>query len=250
MLIQNAQNGWSQWFYTNAPAAWFSAVAAVTTLAFVLRSRKKPNRIVVREISNGSLVSIWPSVRDKITVAFQGRPIQKLGQVDVEIFNEGSEVIKKPAVEIALQRGSTILDLLLFPPDPENQIQVNANKVVLLLPHLNPFREHKQIVKVSILLDGDADQVEINGDGEGWSTRHLPLPNARQLRSRRTGLVIAGVCSLIFSIVFNLYLQGRYGIGFFEVSWRAFLSGGIGSLPLFVVAFLAYRSFDIRPRME
>jgi hypothetical protein len=182
MIIQNAANGWGQWFYTNAPAAWISSVVAISTLVYVLGSRNKPKRIVVREVSNGSVVRIWPSVRDKIAISFLGRLVQNLGQVDLEIFNEGSEVIEKPGIEISLQSGSMILDLFLSPPDPQAQIQVGTNKFVLVLPYLNPHREHKQIVKVSILLDGNADQVVVNGDGVGWSTRHVPLLNARQSR--------------------------------------------------------------------
>lgn len=198
MIIQNAPNNWTQWFYTNAPAAWFSAVTAITTLVFVLRSRKKPNKIVVREISNGSLVHIWPSVRDKITVAFLGRLIQNLGQLDLEIFNEGSDVIKHPGIEISLQGGSTILDLLLTPPDPQAQTQVNANKVILRFPYLNPHREHKQVVKVSVLLEGNPEQVVVSGDGEGWSCRHVPMPRPTQLLNSLTWSMILVLASGFF----------------------------------------------------
>ena len=212
MIIQNAPDSFFHWLYTNAPAAWFSAVAAVTTLVLVLRSRKKPNRIVVRDVSNSSLVRIWPGVRDKITVAFLGRLIQNLGQVDLEIFNEGLEVIKHPSIEIALQGGSTILDLLLTPPDSQVQIKANANKVILIFPYLNPHREHKQIAKVSILLDGRAEQVVVSGGGEGWSSRHVTQPGSNELLdwfSKVLVGVLASGASLGY-LARNIVTTGRF----------------------------------------
>jgi hypothetical protein len=220
MIIQNAANGWSQWFYTNAPAAWISAVVATVGFVLVLRSRKKPKRVVVREVEKSSLVRIWPSVRDKIHMTFNGHPVQNLGQIDLEILNEGSEVISHPGFEVSLADGSTILDVLLTPIDPHATAQVNANRVVIVLPYLNPYAEHKQVVKLSILVDGDTEHVAVSGDGVGWSTRRVPLPTRAQRSRKATQMIVmlsglaiyAAGCLLLANQIFRFGRGLKYWV--------------------------------------
>jgi hypothetical protein len=238
------------WFYTNAPAAWISAVIATVGFLLVLRSRKKPKRIIVRETKNATLVTIWPSVRNNIELFYTGSKINTLAQVELDIFNQGSEVIQCPSIGLMLPTESRVLGMRLTPDNDDTHQRFEGNKVILTLPYINPIGEHKHIWKLSILADGDTEQIVVSGGGEGWSVQHSPLPTADQLRSRRTILTIAAVCSLMFSVFFNSYIQDRYGIGFFEVSWRALLTGSIGSLPLGVVAVLTFRLLDFRSRVQ
>ena len=249
MIIQNAPDSLARWFSTNAPAAWISAVVAISTLAYVLVSRKKASRVVVRETKNTTLVTIWPSVRENIELTYLGHKIDTLAQIDLEIFNQGSEVIQRPTIRVALASGSRILGTRLIPESNGTQRILEGDGVTLTLPYINPVAQHKHIWKLSILADGDTEQITVSGGGVGWSVQHSPLPTSDQLRTRRTVLTIAGLLSLMFSILFNSYIQDRYGIGFFEVSWRAVLTGLIGSIPLDVVAILMFRLLDFRSRI-
>jgi hypothetical protein len=77
MIDQASQDTWLHWLYTDAPAAWLSALAAFIAFVLALRSRKKPKRLVVREIRNSSLIRIWPSIRPKIKMTFDDQPINR-----------------------------------------------------------------------------------------------------------------------------------------------------------------------------
>jgi hypothetical protein len=250
MPIQNAPDSLTRWFFTNAPAAWISAVVAISTLVYVLSSRKKASRIVVRETRNTTLVTIWPSVRENIELLYLGHKIDTLAQIDLDIFNQGSEVIHRPSLAVALPSGSRVLGTRLIPEDDGAYRQVEGAKVTLILPYINPVAQHEHIWTLSILADGDTERITISGGGEGWSVQHSPLPTSEQLRGRRTVLTMAGACAVSFSFAFGWYMETRYGIRFFEVSWRAFFTGALGSLPLFLVGVSAYRLLGVRVRVE
>lgn len=246
MIIQNAPDSLTRWFSTNAPAAWISAVVAISTLVYVLASRKKASRIVVRETKNTSLITIWPSVRENIELTYLGHKIDTLAQIDLDIFNQGSEVIHRPTIRVALASGSRVLGTRLIPEDNGTHRILEGDGVTLTLPYINPVAQHKHIWKLSILADGDTERITVSGGGEGWSVQHSALPTSDQLRARRTVLTVAGICALFFSFAFGRYMETKYGIRFFEVSWRAFLTGILGSLPLYAVGAAAYRLLGVR----
>ena len=211
------------WVYTNAPAAWISAAIAIITCVILVRSRKKPKRLVVREIRNSTLVRIWPGVRHKIKMTFADQPIRKLGQIEGQIFNEGSEVIQNPTFNLTLPNRSRILDVLITPEDLNAMSTIVQNKLTIALPYLNPVHDHRQILKMSILVDGSTEPITVSGGGEGWSVRHAPLVNPK-----KTGyMLILGAASPILLIIlwffYGLYLEKHHGIGMSEVSFRSFL---------------------------
>ena len=231
MIFQNATDSWSRWFYTNAPAAWFSAVAAVSTLVYVLRSRKKPKRIVVRETKNTTLVTIWPSVRGNIELFYSGRKINNLAQVNVDIFNEGSEVIQRPTLTVVLPVGCSVLAAVLEPEEEGMNHKIDQNKVTVLLPYLNPVSEHKHIWKLSILADGDTAKVTVSGGGEGWSVQHTTLPTAEQIAKWAPAITVGFLASMVFLFFYLRYITMHFGVGPFEFSWRALVLSFPGMVP-------------------
>ena len=124
----------------------------------------------MRETKNTTLVTIWPSVRENIELFFAGRKINTLAQLDLDIFNEGSEVIQRPSLTLKLPTGCHVLAALLVPEGDGVSHKVEENKIAVVLPYLNPFSEHKHIWKLSILADGDTAKVMVDG-GEGWSVQ-------------------------------------------------------------------------------
>ena len=247
MVIQNQPETVLHWMQTNAPAAWISSLIAIITCIFLLRSRKKPKRIVLREVRNTSVVSIWPTVRNKIKMTFEDKPIQSLGQIEADIFNSGSEAIQQPTFTLTLPEESVVLGILLTPDNSETQCKFDRNKIIIALPYLNPVREHKQIVKLSLLTDGRTKIIEVTGGGEGWSVQHLPLPSPKQELYRQVTSVILLLSFPAIAWFYGGYIERKFGIARSEISWRAFVS----TLPLFLIIVPAsvialvyqYRSF-------
>lgn len=224
MFLQAPPDTLARWFYTNAPAAWISALIATASLIFVLTSRKKPKRLVVREVRISSLVTIWASVRDQIKMSFAGMPINGLGQVELEIFNEGSEVIKDANLKVSFADDCKVLGLLIAPEELGARSLIHNNGISIVLPYVNPHREHKQTVTASIVVDGDPASLQITGAGEGWSLRRSTLPTERQTLWRArisTGLLLVWIISIF---PYGRFLERKFGISAYELSWRALLS--------------------------
>ena len=157
-------------------------------------------------------------------MTFSGQRISTLGQIDVQIFNEGAEVIQHPEFTVSLPAESRILGVGVRPEEIQCPPEIEGNRVKVRLPYLNPIGDHKQILALSLLVDGSTDPIKATGGGEGWSVRHVPLPTVGQetRRSRLAGFITVGPLFGIY--IYGYYLQRRFGISGYEISWRAVLS--------------------------
>jgi hypothetical protein len=245
MIIQGPPEGALHWLYTNAPAAWLSALVAIVTCVYLLRSRKKPKRLVIRESRNTSVVTIRPSVRDKIKMTFDDKPIKTLGQIDGDIFNEGSDVIQRPTFSLTLSEKSVVLDVSVTPQESEIETKIDRNTLSITLPYLNPIREHGQILKLSLLVDGDTQNMRAVGGGEGWSVRHLRLPGLRHDIYFYSGLLTFNALFLVYSYWHGRYLERNYGIPANEWSWRAF-NANLPSLVFLLAILVLFVTFSSR----
>src|SRR5260370_42262484 len=156
---------WLQLLYDIAPAAGLSALRVAVAVCLAFRSRKKPRRLVVREVRNSSVVRIWPSVRHKIKMEFEDRTIKSLAQVEAEVFNEGSETIEGPNFTLTLPDGCVVLDIAASPEEFQAGTVIDSHSVSISLPYLNAVREHKQVVKLSVLADAHTDPIKVSVSG-------------------------------------------------------------------------------------
>src|SRR5258708_37084656 len=108
-MLQAPPDNVFHWLYTNAPAAWLSALAAIATLIYVLSKRVRPQKLVISEVGKSSLIQIWPSVRKKIAMNFDGNKIENLGQIDLDVFNSGSRVIQNPRFALTLPAETKVM---------------------------------------------------------------------------------------------------------------------------------------------
>lgn len=179
-MVQTQSDTFIHWLYTNAPAAWISAAIAIITCALVVRSKKKPRRVVIREVSNSSLVRIRSEIQHKIKMTFEDKAISTIGQIEADIFNGGSEVVHSPTLVLTLPPDAVVLDVLVTPEHLQPNVEVDDNRIKLAFAYLNPVGEHDETAKMSLLVD-DTTKLMVAGGGEGWSVRFLPLEtrNAR-----------------------------------------------------------------------
>jgi len=168
-------------------------------------------------------------------MTFDDKPIGALGQINGDIFNEGSDVIQRPTFALTLSEKSVVLDVLMTPQDLEAQSKIDRNTLTITLPYLNPVREHGQIVKLSLLVDGETKNIKVVGGGEGWSVRHLPLPGREQAFYWSLGGIISMLIWLAIAYSYGHYIERKFGIPMSEVSWRAFTANWPISLLLVLV---------------
>jgi hypothetical protein len=242
------------WLYTNAPAAWISAIAAVTTLV-VLQLRKRPKRVVVREFPSISFLRALPSMKHRIKTTFDGKPADALSMVGYEIHNEGSDPIKNAEFTLVLPPQAVVLGASIGPHDSEPKCEFTDNLVTVSLPYLNPFHEHKQLITLLIVADGETSHAKVNGGGEGWSVRFSPLPGRRQMKKLYLVPATAGAISGGVMVAYMRFLGHVLKIAPPQVTGRVLLAA-VPALTIFAAAILIsqrvmaqlwYRA--IRPQM-
>ena len=243
MLDPKASDGIWGWFSTNAPAAWISALIATVSLLLVLRSRKQPKKLVIREVKNSSLIKIWPGIRDKITVSFGDRQVGSLGQMEIELLNSGSEVIEHASCTLQLSKDAHVLGTVLRPEYIESTTLIEDSTIKINIPYLNPMREHEQVMKLSILVEGDAELVDASGMGQGWSVRLERLPSLRRVKMYSYLLLTVILIDLPFAFFYFRYLEKHWRIPISEISWKAFFAQSPGVLPAAVCFLLLFRLF-------
>lgn len=158
---------------------------------------------MVRELPSVSFVHVEPAMRHRITTTFDGRSISALTVIEFELYNEGSEHIQNAALTVTLPAGTSVLQAHLYPRDSGPKCAVGEDNLInVLLPYMNPFRDHKQLLRLMILADGETRPTQIKGSGEGWSVRYSPLSVGVK---RKTVILWAGA-GLVFGLALGGYL--------------------------------------------
>ena len=149
---------------------------------------------------------------------------------------------------LRLPQESMVLAVSVTPPDPGIQSTIDANTVSVVIPYLNAVGDHKQILKLSVLVDGETEPLSASGGGEDWSVRFVPLVNPLSERYRFT--VFSFVCGFVVGAiyVYGRFIERRYGIPMIEVSWRALFYDLPPLAVLLALFFILDRLGRIRPR--
>lgn len=216
------------WLFSEAGAGWIIGIVSLIGLLLSLLLRKRPNRLICKEVSRTSLVKIRKEVRDKIDVSFNNNPVKNLAQVEMDIFNKGSEVIRNILLTVKFSKTTRVL-AKSFEVVPENLAvtmdSIESNQVKIKIPFLNPIRPHKHRIKANIVCDGDTEKYKVIGSGEGWSVQSLRFPSKKELEKRRWKTTAALFIELLLAwFVYIPFVERHWGIPPSEYSLRAFLA--------------------------
>ncbi len=98
------------WLFSDGGAGWIFGV--ITIIVFIVSRKRdlRATRIVVKEIRRIEPISVRSSIKDKIKISFDGREIGELGQIDLDIYNEGKDTISNASVVIEVPAELEILD--------------------------------------------------------------------------------------------------------------------------------------------
>jgi hypothetical protein len=216
----------AQWLFSEAGAGWLLGIVSLCGFVVTLARRRRPNRLVFAEIDRTSLIDINAKVRDRITVTYDQKPIARLGHVRAEIFNSGSATIHHAVISLTVAEPVRILEVATVSSAEGCCIasKIAEQKATITVDYVNPYRDHKQTLLVSLLVDGDLPKLEVSGGGAGWSLRQIPpSPTARSKAIAAFGFAaLLGLWFLVINGV-SVYLQERYGISPEEKSIRTLL---------------------------
>ncbi len=226
------------WLFSAAGAGWTVGIVSLIGLLYTYLVRKRPNKLVCKEVSRTSLVKISKEVRDKIDVSFNNNPVKNLAQVEMDIFNKGSEVIKDISLTVKFSKNTRVL-ATSFEVVPENLAvtidSIESNQVKIKIPFLNPIRPHKHRIKANIVCDGDTEKYKVIGSGEGWSVQSLRLPSKKESEKSYWKMMAALFIEILLGwFVFIPFIERRWGIPPSEWSLRAFLT----LLPFILIVFV------------
>lgn len=228
------------WLFSAAGAAWIVGIIALIGLLLSLLHRKRPNKLVCKEVARISLIKIRKEVRDMINVSFNKTPVKNLALVEMDIFNKGSEVIRDILLTVKFSENTKVLGNS-FKFFPENLAvttdSIESNRVKIKIPFLNPFHLHKHIIRLNMLCDGDIEKFKVIGSGEGWSVQSLRFPSKKELEKRLWKTAAALFIELLLAwFVYIPFIERHWGISSSEYSLRAFLAG----LPLILIFFITF----------
>lgn len=228
------------WLFSEAGAGWIFGTVASIGLLLSLLLRKRPNRLVCKEVSRTSLVKIRKEVRDKIDVSFNNNPVKNLAQVEMDIFNKGSEVIRDILLTVKFSKNTRVL-AKSFEVVPENLAvttdSIESNQIRIKIPFLNPIHPHKYRIKLNIVCDGDIEKYKVIGSGEGWSVQSLRFPSKKESEIRYWIMMAAlSIEFLLACFIYIPFVDRHWGISPSEYSSRAFLT----CLPIILIFYATF----------
>lgn len=222
------------WLFTDAGAGWLAALVALAALVWQFLSRKVAEKLVFKETINQSLLIISREVEEKISITFNTTPVKQLSQLQAEITNSGSEVIRDATITVRIPHLIQLLDILVTDASGYQDFKTTPNnkEIKITIPFLNPMKPHHHIIRALFVIDGDLEGLKILGTGAGWSLRHETI-EAQERKPLFTQVFL--LILLVISILALIYVSRRLHIGPNEVSWRVLLL-----LPSFILAVIMF----------
>lgn len=132
VFLDAPSNGWAAQVQQTSPRqdllekVLIALIAA--TLAFIgnlvlasLKRRSEPRKLIsYRTDISGGLVTVADSIRQRISVHYQGREVKDLYHVRCVVENSGTSVVKDQYIRFVLQQAEDLVDAYTDPrPEPE-----------------------------------------------------------------------------------------------------------------------------------
>ena len=233
------------WLFSSAGAGWVFGMVTLAALVFAIIQRTRPARLVFSELVTASLIDINTKIRDRITVTYNQQPIARLGHVRAEIFNDGSTIIRDAVVTLTVPDSVRILEVAAISSADGCHVdtQHDDRQATITAPYVNPLRDHRHTLVVSMLVDGNVADITASGGGEGWSLRQWTNRKTR-LRNLME-LLIAAAALLLWLWVIQGYFfpwEAAKGIGQREISARSILAAAVAVIPVGIVFVLLLRA--------
>jgi hypothetical protein len=126
------------WLFSDAGAGWVFGLVSLIGLIISYTRKNRFQRIIFKELRKRSLVDIKKSIRNKIKITFDEKPVSGLSQIHAAIFNDGVNVIKDITLRVYLPENVTFLDVLVEPVSDDFLItnEIENNSLIVKIPYL------------------------------------------------------------------------------------------------------------------
>lgn len=143
-------------------------------------------------------------LEEGVRISYGGQEVQSLSLLRLRLFNSGSQTIRDADIRIRLNAGVKILQPR-FKMKPESATGENIitfqpslvlRQKTFHIKYLKPFKAYKQWIGIDLIYDGEIRDLDISGDGEGWTVKP-PSAMVRERKRLQTALyTIFGVSLL------------------------------------------------------
>jgi hypothetical protein len=223
-----------QWLFSDAGAGWVFGTVTLIGLIVTLVRRSRPNILTFAEIDKTSLIDVNSRIRDRIQVTYNGQSIARLGHVRAEVFNEGSSTIHNAVLKLNVAEGVRILETSAILSDgSEVGCQSDERQATISVGYINPYRDHRHTLLLSMLVDGGIPRIDVSGGGVGWSLRRAAEKDTPRRRIVAFWFsLVSFLIWLVFALFYESYIESHYGIGRHEYSLRSLGAAMVVILPM------------------
>ena len=175
------------WLNTEPGVGWIVGVGG-TVLSLVIwwNSNKRPSIILIKRVSQQSLISVNPKIRGKLSITYEDQPIDDLYETVFEVSNTG----QKPVMDVAIRflfeglGSADFLEVVLTSREGTHDWAISSpdskhDSLTLEIPFLNPRKQHGHYLSVITYAPKPVTVTKVTGTGPGWSTRYADKAESR-----------------------------------------------------------------------
>lgn len=196
------------WLLSDAGVGW---VGFIGTVIWVFYTRRRPNRVLVRDLEQVALVKVHERVRERLKVEWKGHVINDFAFLRVEVSNQGHGTVSGDlSFEFIFPDGTQLMEAT-HTSYPESLDIAAGSKpdgtATASIPFLKPYRVHGDRVIFGFLCDGEPTPLRVVGGGKEWSIKRETLAQTRSKISLHMGMTLIIAVLLAFAAVgtLNLY---------------------------------------------
>lgn len=241
------------WLISDAGAGWtFGILTVLSWIVTAIVRRARPLKIKAVEITRFSTMEIDPELRDRTEVRFDNVTVSNLQVSHIVLRNSGSSVINSPEIVIELPVAAKLLTVRAraMPGGKDVPLTLNNHTISIHPMFLNPYKEHRSEVQVTLLCDGELTDVAVTGSGVGWSLVFDAIPSLgakkRRVKLAFFGVAFAWLISLILFAIVKFVFKGT-GLekSYFETAFM-FATAAIGAIGTVIIVSWAQGDWPSR----
>lgn len=178
---------------------------------YQIKQRKEPRKQLSYDLKiTKGLVSVQESVKDKVTILYDGQNTANIFLVSCDLVNDGNTVIKNQYVRFEFTKEAEVIDFY-FDPKPEKEFGVKESQEDNLETYEKRFRishlEKNQQIGFNFVLTGQKDvNVKLHPFNEEGNVKFIPssISKVEDDKLLVYKFIAYSLMYLLFPPVFNL----------------------------------------------
>jgi hypothetical protein len=156
------------------------------------------------------MLAVFEDVRKRVRVTFDGKTVENLARVVIEITNPTIETIDRPSIMITFNEHTEILrSFILSLPEQGVSFKCEtvdtSNVLGAWASYLKPLSGHKHRLLIVAICDGDLASIKFKGGTEHWSVKEFVPETEDRLSEKKTSAsrhVFIGFLAIVVTLLF------------------------------------------------